>query len=62
MGLPTALAGIGMPAGALDEAADRIAAASENDPLAGGRDDLRAMLDDAFRGSRPATRLAATQR
>jgi alcohol dehydrogenase class IV len=61
MHLPTALADIGMPEGALDEAADRIAAASENDPLAGGRDELRAMLDEAFRGSRPATRLAATR-
>jgi maleylacetate reductase len=62
MGLPTALAAVGMPAGALDEAADRVAAASETDPLAGSRDELRAMLDGAFRGSRPATRLAATQR
>jgi maleylacetate reductase len=53
--LPTALADVGMPADALDEAADRIAAASEGDPLAGGRDDLRAMLDDAYRGRRPAT-------
>ncbi|MEA2614876.1 MAG: maleylacetate reductase [Chloroflexota bacterium] len=62
MRLPTALAGVGMPAGALDEAADRIAAVSEDDPLAGGRDRIRAMLDDAYRGSPPATRLAATQR
>jgi alcohol dehydrogenase class IV len=62
MHLPTALAGVGMPAGALDEAADRIAAASGNDPLAGGRDGIRAMLDDAYRGSPPATRPAATQR
>jgi len=51
-----------MPADALDEAADRIAAASEHDPLAGSRDAVRAMLEDAFRGRRPATRLAATPR
>ncbi|HEY2706074.1 MAG TPA: maleylacetate reductase [Candidatus Dormibacteraeota bacterium] len=59
MGLPTALAAVGMPADALDEAADRIAAASEGDPLAGGRSGIRAMLDDAFRGSRPAASPAA---
>ena len=62
MGLPTSLADVGMPAGALDEAADRVAAASENDPLVEGRHEVRAMLEDAFRGCRPATRLATTQR
>jgi maleylacetate reductase len=62
MRLPTALADVGMAADALDEAADRIAAASGDDPLAGDRDGIRAMLDGAYRGSPPATRLAATQR
>ena len=62
MALPTALVDVGMPGDALDEAADRVAVASEHDPLVDGRDQLRAMLEDAFRGSRPAPRHAATQR
>ena len=52
LGIPTSLAEIGMPESALDDAADEIADADIPNPRPVGRDEIRAVLDDAFYGRR----------
>lgn len=52
LGIPASLAGIGLPEPALDAAADTIAGAEIPNPRPAGRDDIRAILDDAFHGRR----------
>jgi maleylacetate reductase len=59
LGLPGSLAAIGMPDAGLGEAAERIAAGSVGDPLAGDRQAVRTMLEHAQRGDRPLPGAAA---
>lgn len=51
--LPLSLAALGMPEGALDEAARRVMERSHHDPLAPDEAEVRRMLDDAFHGRAP---------
>jgi maleylacetate reductase len=53
LGLPSSLEAIGMPEDALDNAAQRVMAASRDDPLVPDFEAVRAMLDDAFFGLVP---------
>ena len=48
LGIPASLAEIGMPESALDAAADGIADAEIPNPRPVTRDDVRAVLDDAY--------------
>jgi alcohol dehydrogenase class IV len=57
--LPPSLSALGMPEAALDEAARRVAEASQGDPLVPGLDAIRGMLDDAFFGRPPRARTPA---
>ncbi len=52
LGIPVSLAEIGMPESALDAAADGIANAEIVNPRPVGRDEIRAVLDDAYYGRR----------
>jgi alcohol dehydrogenase class IV len=52
LSIPATLAEIGMPESALDEAADIIADAEIANPRPVTRDDIRAVLDDAYYGRR----------
>jgi alcohol dehydrogenase class IV len=53
-GAPTSLEAIGMPADGLDEAAHRVVSATAANVRPPEVDGIRRMLDDAFRGRRPA--------
>lgn len=55
-GLPTSLAALGLPEDVLDEAAALVAAETHANPRAVDVASVRAMLDDAWRGTRPTTR------
>ena len=52
LGIPASLAEIGMPESALDTAAAGIADAEIANPRPAGRDEIRALLDDAYHGRR----------
>ena len=54
LGAPTSLREIGMPEGGLDEAADLAVASPYWNPRPIERDAIRALLDDAWHGRRPA--------
>lgn len=61
IGAPAGLGEIGMQAARLDEAARLVAKATAGTQLEISEQDVRALLDDAFAGRRPATRQAAVQ-
>ena len=54
LGIPAGLAEIGLAESALDEAADGIAEVAVANPRAAGRDEIRAVLDDAYFARRGA--------
>jgi len=54
IGAPTSLEAIGMPADGLDEATRRVVAEAADNVRPPEPDGVRRMLDDAFRGRRPA--------
>ena len=54
LGIPASLAAIGMDESALDAAADGIAEVEIPNPRPATRDDIRAVLDDAYHGRRGA--------
>src|SRR5579864_8332759 len=55
LGAPTSLKEIGMPAGGLDKAAAIATESPYYNPRQPAREEIRALLDDAFHGRRPST-------
>jgi len=55
-GLPTGLAGLGLPEAALDDVATRVVEETSANPRAVDAASMRAMLGDAWRGVRPSSR------